>query len=52
MAYIELKEVDKVYQMGETELKALDKATFEIEKGECEFFFVKNNTKIVIKTMY
>ena len=34
MAYIELKEVDKVYQMGETELKALDKATFEIEKGE------------------
>ena len=34
MAYIELKEVDKVYPMGEMELKALDKATFEIEKGE------------------
>ena len=34
MAYIELKEVDKVYKMGEIELKALDKATFEIEKGE------------------
>ena len=34
MAYIELKEVEKIYQMGEIELKALDKATFEIEKGE------------------
>lgn len=34
MAYIELKEVDKIYQMGEIKLKALDKATFEIEKGE------------------
>lgn len=32
MAYIELKEVDKVYPMGEMKLKALDKATFEIEK--------------------
>ena len=34
MAYIELKEVDKIYPMGEIKLKALDKATFEIEKGE------------------
>ena len=34
MAYIEFKEVDKIYQMGEIELKALDKASFEIEKGE------------------
>ena len=34
MSYIELKEVDKIYPMGEIKLKALDKATFEIEKGE------------------
>lgn len=34
MAYIELKEVDKIYPMGEIKLKALDKVTFEIEKGE------------------
>lgn len=34
MSYIELKNVDKIYQMGEIELKALDKVTFEIEKGE------------------
>ena len=34
MAYIELKEVDKIYPMGEIKLKALDKASFEIEKGE------------------
>ena len=34
MAYIELKEVDKIYPMGEVKIKALDKATFEIEKGE------------------
>ncbi len=34
MAYIEFKEVDKIYPMGEIELKALDKASFEIEKGE------------------
>ena len=34
MAYIEFKNVDKIYKMGEVELKALDKASFEIEKGE------------------
>ena len=34
MAYIEFKNVDKIYQMGEIEIKALDKASFEIEKGE------------------
>ena len=34
MAYIELNEVDKIYPMGEIKLKALDKATLEIEKGE------------------
>ena len=34
MAYIEFKNVDKIYQMGETKLKALDKACFEAEKGE------------------
>ena len=34
MAYIEFKNVDKIYPMGETKLKALDKASFEAEKGE------------------
>jgi len=34
MAYIELKEVEKIYHMGETMLKALDRTSFEIEKGE------------------
>lgn len=34
MAYIEFKKVDKIYQMGEVEIKALDKATFSIDKGE------------------
>lgn len=34
MAYIEFKNVEKVYKMGEVDLKALDKASFEIEKGE------------------
>ena len=34
MAYIEFKEVEKIYQMGEVEIKALDKASFDIEKGE------------------
>ena len=34
MSYIEFKEVDKIYQMGEVKLKALDKASFEVEKGE------------------
>lgn len=33
MAYIEFDKVDKIYQMGEVERKALDKATFSIEKG-------------------
>ena len=34
MAYIEFKNVDKIYKMGEVDLKALDKTNFEIEKGE------------------
>lgn len=34
MSYIELKKVDKIYPMGEIKLKALDNASFEIEKGE------------------
>lgn len=34
MAYIEFKDVSKKYQMGEIEIKALDKISFEIEKGE------------------
>ena len=34
MSYIELRNVSKVYQMGEVEIKALDKISFEIEKGE------------------
>ena len=34
MAYIEFDNVDKVYQMGEVEIKALNKASFSIDKGE------------------
>ena len=34
MAYIEFNNVDKIYQMGEVEIKALDQASFQIEKGE------------------
>ena len=34
MAYIEFKDVSKKYQMGEIEIKALDKISFDIEKGE------------------
>ena len=34
MAYIEFKNVEKIYKMGEVDLKALNKANFEIEKGE------------------
>ena len=34
MAYIEFKNVDKVYQMGEVKIKALNKTSFNINKGE------------------
>lgn len=34
MAYIEFKCVDKIYKMGEIEIKALNKASFKINKGE------------------
>lgn len=34
MAYISFIEVDKIYHMGEVNIKALDKASFTIEKGE------------------
>ena len=33
MAYITFKNVDKIYKMGEVEIKALDKTTFDVEKG-------------------
>lgn len=34
MAYIEFKNVSKIYQMGEVNIKALDGMSFEINKGE------------------
>jgi putative ABC transport system ATP-binding protein len=34
MPYIEFKNISKIYKMGEIEIKALNKANFEIEKGE------------------
>ncbi len=34
MPYIEFKDVVKEYEMGEVTIKALDKANFQIEKGE------------------
>lgn len=34
MAYIEMREVSKVYQQGEVTIKANDQISFEIEKGE------------------
>ncbi len=34
MPYIEFKNISKIYKMGEVEIKALNKASFEIEKGE------------------
>lgn len=34
LAYIEFKNVNKIYNMGEVEIKALNKTSFEIEKGE------------------
>jgi len=34
MAYIEFDKVSKIYKMGEIEIKALNKTSFSIEKGE------------------
>lgn len=34
MAYIEFKNINKTYQMGEVKIKALDKTSFDINKGE------------------
>ena len=34
MPYIEFKKVNKVYKMGEVEIKALNNTSFEIEKGQ------------------
>lgn len=34
MAFIEFKDVSKIYQMGEVEIKAIDRMSFEIEKGD------------------
>ena len=34
MAYIEFKNVNKIYKMGEVEIKALNNTSFTIDKGE------------------
>ncbi|MBQ6334971.1 MAG: ABC transporter ATP-binding protein [Erysipelotrichaceae bacterium] len=34
MSFISFKDVSKIYQMGEVQIKALDGVSFEIEKGE------------------
>ena len=34
MAYIKFNKVSKIYDMGDIQVKALDKVSFEIEKGE------------------
>lgn len=34
MSYIEFENIEKTYQMGEVEIHALQKASFQIEKGE------------------
>ena len=34
MAYIEFRDVSKIYQMGEVEIKALNNMSFGIDKGE------------------
>ena len=34
MAYISFENVEKIYQMGEVTIHAVDGITFEIEKGE------------------
>lgn len=34
MSLISFKDVSKIYQMGEVEIKALDKVSFDIEKGD------------------
>ena len=34
MAFIDVKNVSKTYQMGEVTIKAIDKVNFSIEKGE------------------
>mgnify|MGYP004467075491 FL=1 len=34
MSYIEFKNVNKIYKMGEVQIKALDNTSFDIEKGE------------------
>ena len=34
MAYIEFKNVNKIYEMGEIKIKALNETNFQIEKGE------------------
>ena len=34
MSFISFKDVSKIYQMGEVQIKALDDISFDIEKGE------------------
>ena len=34
MSFIEFKNVSKIYQMGEVEIRALDNISFDIDKGQ------------------
>ena len=41
MAFVELKNVQKVYKTGEVETKALVGVDFEVEKGKMDDVFLK-----------
>ena len=52
MAFIEFRNVSKIYKMGEVEIKALDDISFDIEKGEFVFmdkYNLQDNLKTLLK---
>ncbi len=58
MSYIEFKQVNKEYKMGEITIKALDNTSFQIEKGELVVIVrtirsrENNNTKYIRRNGY
>ena len=49
MGFIEFKNVSKIYNMGEVEIRALDDINFEIEKGDSSKGFTFPSDTVVYK---
>ena len=52
MAFVEFRDVRKVYRMGEVEVAAVDGMTFDIERGELVFQYPPIVQRIYVRVLF